>query len=265
MSDGHGSDVDVDDGREDVAKLRDELVAGGRQAVDAPVEQKHQVLEHFVSDQRDYPLRNRIDDPPNADSALNLADFERFDVGDLALLLEILVENHAQSAQIPLRVLHHTNRPAQPCCPRPTSRRRGDCRTQTPLPDRRIADNKRLAGPERCNSCRPSCLTPCALHRFPSGSSPATCGSGESQPLSEAYFVELSAEQFHISFEFHLFLIVRLRKRRLHFVQKVLLVGAAQAVDAVQERLVEIELVGFQKLDGARLGLTPGQLPNAYQ
>ena len=72
-------------------------MAGWRKAVHAPVEQKHQILEHLESNQWDFSLSNRVDNPTNADSILNLADSERFDVGNLAALLEIFVENHAQA------------------------------------------------------------------------------------------------------------------------------------------------------------------------
>lgn len=41
--------MDVDNRRENAANLLEELLAGGRKAVDVPVEQKHQVLEHFKS------------------------------------------------------------------------------------------------------------------------------------------------------------------------------------------------------------------------
>ena len=150
--------------------MRNEFVASRRKAIDAPVEQKHQILEHFESDQWDFSLCNRVDNPTNADPTLNLADSERFDVGDLAVLLEILVENHAQASEISLRILHDISRPHRPCCPCPASRRREDCRSQTPLLDRSFADNKHSAGPERDNSCRPSCLGLCALRLFHSES-----------------------------------------------------------------------------------------------
>lgn len=90
-------DVNVDDGREHAADLGNEFMAGWRKAVHAPVEQKHQILEHLESNQWDFSLSNRVDNPTNADSILNLADSERFDVGNLAALLEIFVENHAQA------------------------------------------------------------------------------------------------------------------------------------------------------------------------
>lgn len=67
------------------------------------------------------------------------------------------------------------------------------------------------------------------------------------------YFIELVGDELHVSFEFHFFLAAGFGEGTLNLLQQGFLIGTTQTVDSMQERLVKIKFVGFQKLNSAWL------------